>query len=221
MSIDAGTIAACASAFAAVIALGISCWQTCLSNRQSLFARRLDLWIIVEKLVHLYRDNSGELEQGEGPKLAIDLRYVRLTNTTFLQEITLCIAHTLENEYQLRFHLKLDELNSLAIEAPFIFKGKSGEAISGFLNAYRALLFSIYQYKILLDHMLKNAREFGWTSEEAVDKLDEKSQRKELFDAESALKVAYDMLVDAKMVGKIEKQIRLARTLWGALNQSR
>ena len=75
MNFNAGIIAAWVSAIAAIIALGIACWQTCLSNRQSLFARRLDLWTITEKLVCLYRNSACESKRDEGPQLTIDLRY--------------------------------------------------------------------------------------------------------------------------------------------------
>ena len=56
----------------------------------------------------------------------------------------------------------------------------------------------MYRYQILLDHMQKNAREFGWTLEEAVEKVNEKSQRKELFDAENALETAHGSLTSTK-----------------------
>lgn len=211
MNFNAGIIAAWVSAIAAIIALGIACWQTCLSNRQSLFARRLDLWTITEKLVCLYRNSACESKRDEGPQLTIDLRYTWLTNTTFLQEITPCIAHASETDYQLKLHLKLDDLNSLATEARFIFRGEPGLAISNFLDAYQASLLSMYRYQILLDHMQKNAREFGWTLEEAVEKANEKSQRKELFDAENALETAHGSLTSTKTISKIERQIRLTR----------
>lgn len=211
MDFDAEIIAACVSAIAAVVALGIACWQTCLSNRQSLFARRLALWVNTEKLVCLYRNSARESERDEVPQLAIGLRYTRLTNTTFLQEITPCIAHASEADYRLKLHLKLDDLNSLATEARFIFKEKPGIAIANFLDAYQALLFSMYRYQILLDHMQKNARDFSWTLEEAIDEVNEKSQRKELLDAENALNAAYGSLTSTKMISEIERQIRLTR----------
>ena len=59
---------------------------------------------------------------------------------------------------QLKLHLKLDEMKSLAMEATFCFKGKSGDAIAEFIEAYQSLLFSMYQYQILLIRCLRVQR---------------------------------------------------------------
>lgn len=42
------------SAIVAIIALFISCYQARLSNKQSLFNRRLNIWITVDKLMSVY-----------------------------------------------------------------------------------------------------------------------------------------------------------------------
>lgn len=42
------------SSIVAIIALLISCYQARLSNKQSLFNRRLNIWITVDKLMGVY-----------------------------------------------------------------------------------------------------------------------------------------------------------------------
>lgn len=42
------------SAIVAIIALFIFCYQARLSNKQSLFNRRLNIWITVDKLMSVY-----------------------------------------------------------------------------------------------------------------------------------------------------------------------
>lgn len=42
------------SAIVAIIELFISCYQARLSNKQSLFNRRLNIWITVDKLMSVY-----------------------------------------------------------------------------------------------------------------------------------------------------------------------
>lgn len=68
MDWDWGTIASCGSAVAAFVALFISLRQGRMSNKQSLFERRLRIWIVVEKLMFLYRSNSDHLDIGDGPQ---------------------------------------------------------------------------------------------------------------------------------------------------------
>lgn len=46
------------SAIVAIIALFISCYQARLSNKQSLFNRRLNIWITVDKLMSVYAKNA-------------------------------------------------------------------------------------------------------------------------------------------------------------------
>lgn len=213
--------ASCASAAAAIVALFISLRQSRMANRQSLFNRRLSIWITVEKLMGLYRENSKLLKQGDEPQLAISLNFAWLTNTTLLQEITPAISHALDKEWQLVFHLKLDEMRSLSKEAAFVFKGKPNKAIADFINAYQALLMTMYQYQIVLNEMKSGIEEFRWTLEDAIEGVGEKSYRMTLYDAENHLAAMHEKLNNSRMLGRIERQIQLDSTLFNFLNTFR
>ena len=164
---DLTNLPECISAIVAIIALVISCYQARLSNKQSLFNRRLNIWITVDKLMSVYVKNARNLEHDDEPQMAIDLLFAWLTNTTYLQSISASINHVLDDDSQLKLHLKLEEMKSLAMEARFCFKGKSGDAIAEFIEAYQSLLFSMYQYQILLNKMSQSAKEDQWTLEQA------------------------------------------------------
>lgn len=120
----------------------------------------------------------------------------------------------LDTDHQLKLHLKLDEMRSLAMEARFCFKGKSGDAIAEFIEAYQALLFSMYQYQIMVKRMHQNAKEYQWTLEQASEKLHEPDQRQDLFEKECALAVSYKTLCQLNKQGAIQRQIQLAGPLW-------
>lgn len=198
----------------AIIALLISCYQARLSNKQSLFNRRLNIWITVDKLMSVYVKNAKDLEHDDEPQMDIDLQFALLTNTTYLQSISTSINHVLDADPQLNLHLKLDEMRTLAMEARFCFKGKSGEAIAEFIEAYQSLLFSMYQYQILLNKMLQNAREYQWTLEQASEKLHEPDQRRELFEKENALAASYKTLCQQNKRDRIQRQIKLTGPIW-------
>lgn len=117
----------------------------------------------------VYVKNAKDLEHDDEPQMDIDLQFALLTNTTYLQSISTSINHVLDADPQLNLHLKLDEMRTLAMEARFCFKGKSGEAIAEFIEAYQSLLFSMYQYQILLNKMSQSAREYQWTLEQASE----------------------------------------------------
>lgn len=162
---DLTNLPECISAIVAIIALFISCYQARLSNKQSLFNRRLNIWITVDKLMGVYAKNAKDLKQEDEPQMAVDRLFIWLTNTTYLQSISGSINKALDADFQLKLHLKLDEMSSLAMEARFCFKGKSGDAIAEFIEAYQSLLFSIYQYQILLNKMSQSAKVYQWTLE--------------------------------------------------------
>ena len=146
--------------------------------------------------------------------MAIDLLFVWLTNTTYLQSISASINHVLEADPQLKLHLKLDEMKSLAMEARFCFKGKSGDAITEFIEAYQSLLFSMYQYQILLNKMSQSSKEYQWTLEQASEKLHEPDHRRELFEKENALAASYKTLCQQNKRDRIQRQIKLTGPIW-------
>lgn len=200
------------SAIVAIIALFISCYQARLSNKQSLFNRRLNIWITVDKLMSVYVKNAKDLEHDDEPQMAIGQLFEWLTNTTYLQSISASINKVLDADLQLKLHLKLDEMRSLAMEAKFCFKGKSGDAIAEFIEAYQSLLFSMYQ--ILLNKMSQSAKEYQWTLEQASEKLHEPDRRKDLSEKESALAASYMTLYQLNKKGAIQRQIQLAGPIW-------
>lgn len=207
------------SAIVAIIALFISCYQARLSNKQSLFNRRLNIWITVDKLMSVYVKNAKDLEHDDEPQIAIGLLFEWLTNTTYLQSISASINKVLDADPQLKLHLKLDEMKSLAMEARFCFKGKSGDAIAEFIEAYQSLLFSMYQYQIMVKRMHQNAEKYQWTLEQASEKLHEPSQRKDLFEKECALAASYKTLCQQNKRGAIQRQIKLTGPMWCWMNR--
>lgn len=221
MDLNWEVAASCASAAAAIVALFISLRQSRMANRQSLFNRRLSIWITVEKLMGLYRENSKLLKQGDEPQLSISLGFAWLTNTTLLQGITPAISHALDSKWQLTFHLKLDEMRSLSKEAAFVFKGKPNTAVADFINAYQALLMAMYQYQIVLNEMESGTEKFHWTLEDAIEGVGEKRYRMTLYDAENHLAATYEKLNNSWMLGRIERQIRLDSTLFDFLSTFR
>ena len=150
--------------------------------------------------------------------MAIVLLFECLTNTTYLQSISTSINHVLDADSQVKLHLKLDEMKSLAMEARFCFKGKSGDAIAEFIEGYQSLLFSMYQYQILLNKMSHSAKEYQWTLEQASDKLHEPDRRQDLFEKESALAASYKTLCQQNKQGAIQRQIKLTGPKWRRMN---
>lgn len=66
----------------AVIALVLTLMQIRLSNKQSLFERRLECYLKIDGLMQLYKENQKllEAERKDEPLFAVDLEFLWLTN---------------------------------------------------------------------------------------------------------------------------------------------
>ena len=198
------------SVVTALTALFATCYQITQSNKQGLFNHRLSVWSNVKSLMNLCEINRMYLERGlEGPDLANDLSFQFMTNNAHLYSIGPSIAHTLEQDYQQPLQCKLTELQSLALEASFVFKGCLGSSLALFIDSYRSLLFSMYQYQILLDRVEKIGEEQHKSLADACALVGEPEGREELVNARRTLLESYNRLIDKKTEKKVERQCRL------------
>lgn len=204
-------IAACVSAFAAIVALILSFNQVRLSNKQNLFNRRLSVWLITRGLLKLYEKAGKDLKKDAEPQLSLDVQFSWLTNSTFFDDVGFVAFYPLDMKYQKPFLKKLDELETLSVESRFIFEGELAKAISNYLANYKQLLMAIYQYQVLMSRIKQAADNFRWTLERACGELNEQYQRNELYEVYDAILIAYNHLRSEKLVKATEKQIRLTR----------
>ena len=209
--LDWSIVLAFVTAAAAIIALALTTLQIRQSNKQVLFDRRIALWTVAQGLMQLFERNHNQFEGKEdGPFFSNDLLFTWLTNNTFLNDIAPTLDHTLEPSFQFIFLRKLEELRSFSAEAELIFKGQVALYMSKFFDSYQALLFSMYQYQILIDHLTEDANRFQWALEGAIQRLDEPMHRKYLFEAYETLLASYTAFGDEATQKKIKRQIRLS-----------
>lgn len=117
------------TAITAVSAVVLSVKQIKLSNKQYLFERRLNVYMIAVGLISLYQENKILIEgkRKDEPQYDIDYIFMWLTNNTYMETQSAVIAHPLEQPYQKEFLKKCEELHSLAIETRLIFKNPVNE----------------------------------------------------------------------------------------------
>ena len=100
-------------------------------------------------------------------------------------------------------------MKPLAMEARFCFKGKCGDAVAEFIEAYQSLLFSMHQYQIIIKMMSQKTSEYNLSLERASEKLQEPARRKDLFEKELAFASSYKALSQQKMRESTERQMDL------------
>jgi hypothetical protein len=181
------------------------------SNKQHLFDRRMRVYMVADGLIQLFLSNRNFFyrDKEDEPQLAIDLHFMWLTNNTYLEKISSAIKTPLSEQTHKEFLIKLEEIKAIANEARLIFSGKPSMLLSEFIQNYQKLLFSIYQYQILLGHMHESSDKWRWTLEKSSERLHEPEQRKELYAAIDNLKQAYEAVVNEQAMEKLEEQIKL------------
>ncbi len=198
------------TAIIAIVALLQTKQQIRVGNKQHLFDEHLENYLIAEGFIRLYEDHQNQfLIKKDEPEMALDLKFLWMTNNTYLEEISDVINHTLEKPFHKEFLTKLETIKNVASKIGFIFHGNATELLKKFVLCYQESLMQMYQYQMLFKKMNECANEFKWTLEESVKNLNEPQQRMELHKAMENLKQAYDELKKENVKKKIARQIKL------------
>lgn len=197
---------------ATIFALIISCSQIALSNKQSLFDRRLKAYMLVQGLIVLCKEYLDEIlmeERTSKPVYSIDFIFAEMTNNSYMESQADAIKHPLQVPYHQNFLRKREELRSLAMELELIFEGQEALLYSNFIRAYEKTLAAMYRYKIVIDNMEKENQKSPKNEEALSNICGEKPIRQKLYGALDNLKTAYDAITQSKAEGKIKQQITL------------
>lgn len=204
------------TATVAIIAVMLTGKQIELSNKQHLFDKRIENYIIATGLIQLYRSNYDVINEdinnkGDIPIFSNKSCFNFLTNNTYLEKITCAIDNPLKEPSHKELLIKLENLKEVATKIKFLFSGKVSLLLEDFVLCYQELLFAMYKYQMVIDDMEKENEnknhELGY--EEIGEMLGEKTQRGKLQKAFDKLKEADSKLKTANVEERIKKQIRL------------
>lgn len=104
----------------------LSIHQIKLSNKQSLFDRRLKAYMLANGLISLCKDNYKWIseEREAEPQLANDYNFKLLTNNTYMESQADAINHPLKQPFHKEFLRKREELRNSAMEVELILEEK-------------------------------------------------------------------------------------------------
>ncbi|MHA5109767.1 hypothetical protein R5R44_01215 [Oenococcus oeni] len=142
--------------------------------------------------------------------MANDFDFLMLTNNTELSNITPAIRDVKDYDRHNAFLKELELFKAREQTAKFIFKDPTTGIVSNFIQDYRELLLSTYQYQILLDNMLDSSKRFNWDKEEAAQKLHENTYRAALNKKISLLRQDFHVYESDATQRKFRKQINLS-----------
>lgn len=199
------------TASAAVVALLFVGWQIKQSNKQKLFDKRLAIWTVAHGLMDLYVNVLPLFKWGESeqkPAFSNDFEFGIMTNNSYLYEITPAIKYPLDGDWQLVLLKKLEDMRRISLESNFVFEGNIASAVGEFVESYSEVLFSMYQYEILMSKIREANEKNPQIFDELAERYGEPTQRGELLNARKRLRDAYEKLT-SEGEKKIERQCRL------------
>ena len=198
----------------AIIALFQTHKQIKISNKQYLFDKRLNKYLLAKGLLELYKDNGSLLDYTDDlddEAIIVDYQFINLTNNNYLKDVTCIINEPKNNEFKNNFLVKIEELKKLSNEIKFLFHDNSGVLLGNFIMEYQNVLMELYKYQIVLDSMMNDSipRKNKPSYNELQKKYGELKHRHKLYDAIDDLKKSYHEVISKKVINKIEKSIKL------------
>lgn len=202
------------TAIVAIIAIFQTSQQLKISNKQFLFNKRIENYLIFYGIYELYMDNIKLLDYSEEKSdeaIIMDIQFSQLTNNYYLKDITKIINNPKNNDYKTEFLIKLEDMKRVATEISLLFKNKYGLVLHDFIVCYQNVLLEMYKYQILSDTMVNNDIPTikKKTYVELQKQYGELKHRDKLYKSLDKLKNNYNKIIDEKIIDKVKKKMRL------------
>lgn len=121
-----------------------------LSNKQHLFDRRLEKYIIIKDLLSLYSENREIIVDSEDLIRCVECQFSGLTNVSYLTDMIFAINEPLKSDKQNVFLSKCEMLEKYAVEISLLWDNDIGQIFSEFVKTYKELLNKLYKQKVCI-----------------------------------------------------------------------
>lgn len=133
--------------------------QIALSNKQLLFDRRLEKYIIIKDLSLLFANNRERIVDKKDLARCLDFQFSLLTNVSYLSDMIFAIKEPLNSDKQNVFLTKCEMLEKYAVEISLLWDNDIGQIFSEFVKTYKELLNKLYQQQTRIDGLKKHNEE--------------------------------------------------------------
>ena len=133
--------------------------QIALSNKQLLFDRRLEKYIIIKDLLLLFANNRERIVDKKDLARCLDFQFSLLTNVSYLSDMIFAIKEPLNSDKQNVFLTKCEMLEKYAGEISLLWDNDIGQIFSEFVKTYKELLNKLYQQQTRIDGLKKHNEE--------------------------------------------------------------
>ncbi len=193
----------------AIIALFQTRKQLQLSNRQQLFDRRLDKYILIKDLLLLYSHNQNLINKDPEICEMVDFQFSLLTNNSTLESMNMAMSTPLVQDVQNVFLIKCEMLEKAATEIELIWKNNSMKIMSRFIRQYKDLLTAMYKQQIILNRLHKENESSPMQLEVFQKKAKGYAEKIGLFSVIENIDVTYNEIINTKAEQRLIKSIRL------------
>ena len=184
--------------------------QIKISNKQHLFDKRIEKFLIYTGLLSLYSENKMLIkEENKEVPLEVTILFSGLTNNVYLKDIGNIINDTHNEKIRIDFLIKLEELYKVASEIELIFPSRHSKTLKKFILEYRDLLQKLYKYRCVLER-IENENDKKPQEFVKLQKIfGEERYREELYYAYKKIENTYKEIEEKNIKEKVKKQIKL------------
>ena len=198
------------TAITAIVAIWQTHKQLKISNKQHLFDKRIEKFLICTGVLSLYSENKMLIkEENKDVPLEVTMLFSGLTNNLYLKDIGNIINDTHDEKLRIDFLIKLEELYKVASEIELIFQSRHSKILKEFVLEYRDLLQKLYQYRCVLEKIEKENDKKPQEFVKLQKIFGEEKYREELYYAYKKIEIIYKEIEEKDLVEKLKKQIKL------------
>ena len=200
------------SVISIVIALS-ALWQTNqqlkLSNKQQLFDKRLNLYLLFITLLHLYNENKTILTSQRKESYTNSFLFSCLTNCSDLEDMADAIDKPLHSKEHKNLLVKCEKLRNSSVEASMVFDGEEGKNASEFIKTYSDFLKALYQQQVYIYDLKKRENGLPPLLKDFRESCHEMAENLKLFKLHSQLEALSEEIDDKNIVEKLKGEICL------------
>ena len=184
--------------------------QIKISNKQHLFDKRIEKFLICTGLLSLYSENEKLItEEKKNVPLEVTTLFSGLTNNVHLKDIGTIINDTHNEKIRIDFLIKLEELYKIASEIELIFPRTHSKILKEFILEYRNLLQKLYKYRCVLEKIEKENDKKPQEFVKLQKIFGEEKYREELYYVYKKIETIYKEIEENNIIEKVKKQIKL------------
>lgn len=143
--------------------------QIALSNKQLLFDRRLEKYIIIKDLLLLFANNRERIVDKKDLARYLDFKFVLLTNVSYLSDMIFAIKEPLNSDKQNIFLTKCEMLEKYAVEISLLWDNDIGQIFSEFVKTYKEMLNKLYLQQVYINGLKKDREEQNYIGNSPID----------------------------------------------------